>query len=811
MDVEKLFHELYEASTEEELETVLKRYPALNSAENWRPYGGNESNFGVVENQQASPIPAMVEKLINAVDAMLMRRCLEEGIDPRSAAAPRSMEEAVRQFFPKAKNWDLTAFRKEQAEEIQVLADGPRMDTSLVIYDNGEGQRPEDFETTFLSLLRGNKNEIHFVQGKYNMGGAGAIAFCGKKRYQLVASKRYDGSGNFGFTLVRRHPLSTSERASKKNTWYEYLVLDGRIPSFPIDELDLGLHNRKFTTGTVIKLYSYDLPSGSRSVISRDLNQSINEYLFSPALPIYTIDTPDRYPMDRNLQREFYGLKRRLEEDGSKYVAEFFSEELSDRTMGRIKVTCYVFRPRVDGKTAKESKASIQREFFKNNMSVLFSVHGQVHGHYTSEFITRSLKFQLLKDYLLIHVDCTDMKLEFRNELFMASRDRLKGGEESRNLRHKLAEVLTTGRLKEIYKERKSSISVESEDTKDMLRDFTKNLPLQSDLVKLLGQTFKLDDRRDGKATSKKKDKKKEKEQDDPPFLPQRFPSYFRLDRGGNGKTPLVKLPRGGERTVRFSTDVEDDYFDRVNEPGELKIAVLEEGTNQGKGGDKPGTPREPRELLNVVKSSPHKGTIRIALNPTDEVQVGDSLRVEAELSAPGGTFEEFFLVKITDPDKKAKKKDKGKDDPDTSIGLPELVLVYKDETKGKVTWEKLDEQGIDIDHAVVMHPLVEGDALTRIYVNMDSTVLLSYRSKLSTEEAISVAERRYISAVYFHTLFLYMITRNRKYDIVRVGESGQADEPVDLTEYLKDLFQSYYAEFLLNFEVAELVNALED
>lgn len=810
MELEKLFRELYEASTEEELEAVLKRYPALDRPENWRPYGGNESNFGVVENQQASPIPALVEKLINAVDAILMRRCLEEGIEPRSAVAPRAMEEAVRQFFPKAKSWDLPTFRKEQAEEIQILADGPRMDTSLVIYDNGEGQRPEDFETTFLSLLRGNKNEIHFVQGKYNMGGAGAIVFCGKKRYQLIASKRYDGSGNFGFTLIRRHPLSPSERGSKKNTWYEYLVLEGQIPAFPIEELDLGLHNRKFSTGTVIKLYSYDLPSGSRSVISRDLNQSINEHLFSPALPIYMIDTPERYPKDRNLQRELYGLKRRLEEDGNKYVAEFFSEELSDRTMGRIKVTCYVFRPRIDGKNAKESKETIHREFFKNNMSVLFSVHGQVHGHYTSEFITRSLKFQLLKDYLLIHVDCTDLRLEFRNELFMASRDRLKAGEESRALRTKLAEVLTTGRLKEIYKERKSSISVESEDTKDLLRDFSKNLPLQSDLVKLLGQTFKLDDPRNGKATSKKKDKKKEKEQEDPPFLPQRFPSYFRLDRSGNGKTPLVKLPRGGERTVRFSTDVEDDYFDRTSEPGELSIAVLEEGTNQGQGGDRPGDPREPRQLLNIVKSSPQKGMIRVTLNPTDEVKVGDSLKVQAELSAPGGTFEEFFLVKVTDPEKKTKKKDKGKDDPDTSIGLPELVLVYKDESKGQVTWEKLDEQGIDIDHAVVMHPLVEGDALNRIYVNMDSTVLLNYRSKLSTEEAISVAERRYISAVYFHTLFLYMITRNRKYEIVRHRETEQSDEPVDLTEYLKDLFQSYYAEFLLNFEVAELVTALE-
>lgn len=66
----------------------------------------------------------------------------------------------------------------------------------MIIYDNGEGQHPKDFESTFLSLMRGNKNEIHFVQGKYNMGGSGAIVFCGKG-YQLIGSKRFDGSGEF--------------------------------------------------------------------------------------------------------------------------------------------------------------------------------------------------------------------------------------------------------------------------------------------------------------------------------------------------------------------------------------------------------------------------------------------------------------------------------------------------------------------------------------------------------------------------------------------------------------------------------------
>ena len=237
-----------------------------------------------------------MEKVINSIDAILTRRCHEAGIDPRSTEAPRSIDQAVTTFFPRPQDWDLRKSRRKQAESIQIIADGPKLETSLLVYDDGEGQHPDDFEDTFLSLLRGNKNEIHFVQGKYNMGGAGAIAFCGQQRYQLIGSRRWDGSGDFGFTLLRRHPLTEQEKSTKRNTWYEYFAPDGCIPSFPMQQLDLGLRNRSFTTGTIIKLYSYHLPKGSRSVISRDLNQSLNEFLFNPALPFFTIDQLSRYP-----------------------------------------------------------------------------------------------------------------------------------------------------------------------------------------------------------------------------------------------------------------------------------------------------------------------------------------------------------------------------------------------------------------------------------------------------------------------------------------------------------------------------------
>ncbi|WP_297311012.1 hypothetical protein [Neptuniibacter sp.] len=810
MDLEQLFVQLYSADTENDLDHVIESISG-NTHVSWTPYGDNESFFGVIENQQASPVPALVEKVTNSIDAILMRRCLEAGIDPKGSKAPKSVNEGIETFFSSSQSWDLPGKRSFQAESIQILARGPRNDTSLIIYDDGEGQHPQDFGDTFLSLLRGNKNEIPFVQGKYNMGGAGAVVFCGKKRYQLVASKRFDQTGKFGFTIMRKHPLSAEEEATRKNTWYEYLLVDGQVPSFEIDSLDLGLHNREFTTGTIIKLYSYNLPAGSRSVISRDLNQSINEFLFEPALPIYTIDIKERYPKDRALERHLYGLKRRLEEDGSKYIRSFFSESYNDSEIGSLKITVYVFNPRIDGKSAKETKEAIKREFFKNNMSVMFALNGQVHGSFTSEFITRSLKYNLLKDYLLIHVDCTNLKNSFRTELFMGSRDRLKQGEECSQLRKLIADILTKGRLKEIYKEWKDSITTQSDSAEDLLKDFSKHLPMNKDLMKLLGNTFALDAKDDKKDKKRERQKPKSTPRQEIPFNPKRFPSVFDIDLKSKDKdqVPLTKIPLGGDKTLSFSTDVEDLYFDRIDEPGELKISVLSHSSNEIEGGTEPGEPKDPGAIIDVAISSPSKGKIRVNINPKNEVKVGDSITINASLTSPGEDLNQLFIVKITDKDQKPKKiPDQHKDN--ENIGLPRLQEVFESPKEGFKGWGDLDF--VEMDYSTVMHPFVEGDKLDTIFINMDSSVLKTYKSKLRSEEQLLVADKRYVSAVYFHTLFLYMISKNRKYQITKpMLENTDSYAEIDLSEYLKDIFDSYYSEFLLNFEMNTLIEALAD
>ena len=811
-----LFNRLYLAQTENDIDKIINAHPYIFKPENWSPLGGHENNFGVIENQQSAPIAALIEKITNSIDAVLMKKCLAAGIDPKSSQAPRSMEEARTNFFPNHRDWDLATLRNQQAESIQTLADGPRGKTSLIIYDDGEGQHPEEFENTFLSLLRGNKNEIHFVQGKYNMGGSGAIVFCGKKRYQLIGSKRYDNTGEFGFTLIREHPLSQAEKGVKKNTWYEYLKINGEIPAFQADRQDLGLYQRAFTTGTIIKLYSYHL-SGI-SDISRDLNLSINEYLFEPVLPVYTIEKEERYPKS-SLRRGLYGLKRRLEQEDNKYVEESFSEEFDDALFGKMKVTCYVFRTKIDDKSVKETKTTIRQEFFKNNMSVLFSVNGQTHGHYTSEFITRSLKLNLLKEHLLIHVDCTNMEYDFRKELFMASRDRLKDGEETRALRKFLAEKLGAkdGRLWEIQKRRKDSIAVESEDAKDLLKSFAQNFSRNEELLKLLEQTLNLDmppkGKQKGNANNSTKKKQSEKEQE--PFNPQRFPALFKRRVQGKRDKEVVTIPFGSEKTIFFDTDVENNYFDRIEEPGELKIAILDFKKNDTEGGNAPGKVDRIEDVFNARKSSPQDGTIKIHLNPKEEVSVGDEVKIKVSLEDPTGEFEEIFWVKVSEPKAPSEPSPKPEKKEIPTLGLPDLIFAYREERSernGELTWEQVEEAtSEEMDHATVMYPMVNGEKLERVYINMDSTVLKNFRSKTrnANQEQLEIADKRYIASVYSHVLFLYSITKAHKYEIVQ-EENGTGSD-VELGTYLKDLFDSYYAEFLLNFGFDEIMQLLED
>jgi hypothetical protein len=544
--------------------------------------------------------------------------------------------------------------------------------------------------------------------------------------------------------------------------------------------------------------------------LPQEVRGALNQFLFEPALPIYLKDSPERYPNNKVLEGDTFGLKRRLEEDDNRYIQETpFTEVLIHKGVGTIKATCYVFKAKVDGKSVKETRDAIDKEFFPDGMCVLFSLNGQVHGHLGTQFISGTLKMPLLKNHLLIHVDCTGMDYDFRSELFMASRDRLKSGDKTAELRGLLKDMLTKkdSRLMDVYKQRKNAISVEGGDAKDLLKSFSKNLPFNKDLMRLLNQTFKIEQQDQEKKKPEKPEKSKEKKEKEP-FNPKRYPSFFNL-KGGEGKKFLT-IPERDEKTIQFSTDVEDSYFDRSEDPGELKVSILQRRNNETDGGTAAGAVDSPEELLDIRKTSPKDGTIRIGLGATSELKIGDELEIQATLGGPED-FECRFWVKIVEPNKEQKEVKKPDEEEEPPMGLPELQLVFKEPREDHpddLTWDKLSEVGIEMDWGIPMYPSVGEDGnLDRVYINIDCTILRNYISKQGSigMEQHLLSENKFISSVYFHAIFLFSITKNKKF------EMKQGEKEVDLQDYLKEVFSSYYSEFLLNFGMEDLMSTIAD
>ena len=294
MDSQGVCFGILRAESEREVDVIVASMPELTDITNWHPIDGRETNFNVVTNQASTGSKALAELCTNMVDAVLMKHAYQKGINPTGSDAPQSVIEGVRNLVQLRgarsgvlAEVDDPRYLQQFAESNLVIGvtGGTRRNESLcfTFVDNGEGQHPTDFEDTFLSLSKGNKTNIPFVQGKYNMGSSGVLTYCGRHWYKLIVSRRYDTSRDWGWTLVRRRPGSGTPIA-------EYFMLSGHIPSFSASvvhpmSLNSGKRDDKvhISTGTVVKLYDYQMESVTSF---RSIRESLNENLVSTVLTV---------------------------------------------------------------------------------------------------------------------------------------------------------------------------------------------------------------------------------------------------------------------------------------------------------------------------------------------------------------------------------------------------------------------------------------------------------------------------------------------------------------------------------------------
>jgi hypothetical protein len=71
-EIRGLALELLQADSESEVISLLRAASLWEDPAAWRLYGDKETNYATIGNQQSRPEAALVEKIVNAVDARLL-------------------------------------------------------------------------------------------------------------------------------------------------------------------------------------------------------------------------------------------------------------------------------------------------------------------------------------------------------------------------------------------------------------------------------------------------------------------------------------------------------------------------------------------------------------------------------------------------------------------------------------------------------------------------------------------------------------------------------------------------------------------
>lgn len=606
-ELKRLAQSLLAADSEAAVIDLLKTHGYWDDTKAWRLCGDIDGNFATIGNQQARPEAALVEKIVNSVDARLMNECLTQGTDPESTGAPPSIRRAISTFFDgnslnsKAEgsigDW---AQKKqlEQARHITLALTGnkPRQGMPCIsIADSGEGQSPASFGDTFLSLNKANKLRIRFVQGKFNMGGTGVLKFCGRHSLQLIISRRnpkiieqWKGKetkwtssdlrdDEWGFTVVRRE-RPTDISGEVRNSIFRYLapiqvngvqnqVLSFRSPTFAIFPEENRPYARESNHGTVIKLFEYDMKGfGSQALMKGGLLSRLEALLPQIALPVRVHECRQyRGEEARSFANSLVGLSVRLSENRGENLEEGYPTSTSFVVRNeRMTAQIYAF---------KRDRA----ESYRTNEGIIFTINGQTHGAIPKTFFERSrVKMGRLAKSLLILVDCSSMTVGAREDLFMNSRDRLSNGELRKEIEEELEDIVRKhDGLRELRDRRRSEeISNRLEESKPLeqiLDSILKTSPTLSRLF-ISGQRLSRPHRSDtngsgggqgviGGVGS---------------FESKPHPTYFKFHKKKYGDILTRNSEVHRRSRIKFDTDAQNEYFERSHMAGSYEVEVIE-------------------------------------------------------------------------------------------------------------------------------------------------------------------------------------------------------------------------------------------
>ncbi len=693
-EVKELCLALMRADSENEVIEILRDQGFWDDPSYWRYYGDDELNWNRAGNQQGRADFALNEKLVNTIDTRLMLECMLAGIPPESPEAPQSIREAVNRFIEKSWSGTLKVsggriedwprdFRRQIAEGISVFVTGPKeLKPCVNVADLGEGQTPEAFPQTLLSLGKNNKIKVNFVQGKFGQGSTGAIRFCGKERLQLIISRRHpkllgnsavspnypthETDNCWGFTIVRRE----GEGQKVRSPFLSYLApLDakegnernGRVLRFQADELPIfpqgdNAYQRNVAHGTLVKLYEYNLKNVS-NILRRDgLRPKIDLLLPEPALPMRFHECRDHHKTGQEQTETMSGLFARL--NNNQNLEDVKPATISLTVHGHeLFARIYAFKPG----TSKTYRAT---------EGVIFTINGQTQGYIKANFFARPKRvgLQRLAQDLLVVLDCSSLSAVEQDDMFMPSRDRLvEDNGFAMEIERKLESALHDHPGLRDLRNARAKMDMEEQlaDNKPLEEVLKRVLKSSPNLARIFGQGIRLQN-------PFKPDNVQRTEK---PFEGKPHPTFFRFAGKDQGDILTRSAHHGSRVRLSFDTDVEDEYFTRKIDRGEKVFERLWDGK------------RYP--IIDYVGPNLVDGKGNITFDLPENVVVGDALEVEFIVrdSVTGAEFLNRAKLPILaaveqHPGAKPKPKSKPGDPPgkevdgNSGISFPEVFWV---------------------------------------------------------------------------------------------------------------------------------------
>ena len=579
----KLYDRLVKADSESEVIAILKEVGYWDDSTVWRFYGDQPENWATVGNQQSRAEQALIEKATNSIDTKLLAAARIKGIRIEGDEAPQSVFEARNLLFG-----EQLKDMEKLSHSITIAATGKRSRPSITITDDGEGQTPDDMPGTILSLHKGNKNAIPFVQGKFNMGGSGVLEFCGvDHNVELVLSKRNpklqledakDSDKHWSFTIIRREdPSPASPRASR----FTYLAPAGEpdakgnrallsfaAPALPIFPVKNEPYAREAEWGTLFKLYEYAIRATTNMMLEGGLMGRVRILLPEPALPIHFHECRDYAGHSGSYSTPMAGLIYTLEEDRKnpkrqnvEWFDKFDIDVDGEKFSGRI----YLFRKR--SKDEKKNPA----DNYRKDEGVVFTYNGQCQAFFSKDFFRRkAVRQDYLWDSLLVFIDCGGISVRAHERMFMPNRENLRHGDPKFRLEKEIEEKLRHHEaLEEIAMARRKSELSDNPDVSETFEKFVEEMVKKHPLLEqVLGRGFRIAN----------------------PFKPYaveavekewegvRFPTKFHFKDGEPGKGLQRDAHINSQTRIAFVTDAENDYFKRDEQPGQMKLFQVVDG-----------------------------------------------------------------------------------------------------------------------------------------------------------------------------------------------------------------------------------------